>query len=713
MNIPEYYENLSIRLTEVLDASGLRDDLRWWRIRTWLQIEELERILMETHGTNGRVHCFGGQAEATTTDGLLSDIDRLAVLNYAILQDLQFWELSPSTEETFLMVADDSTPPGYVKLQLVQRDAPILVNNYQDEEIRTDRKRRSVLGNNTFVFKLPHTHEYHGPASSAYFNGVTMDIVVALQAHCWPGQATKWMSSRGRIYNWPARQIIDVIQKTGVFVVPVGHKLSSEQHLEWRLSFSFGEKLLMLKFNSTQYKCYVMLKYIKKIFINMTSREEILTSYHCKTCMFYVIENTPVYLWQPNNLLFCIDLCMRQLLSWVGCKHCPNYFIPEENMFLGRNLGAVQGNIANILHELLGQNGKYITRISYDNIGENVVRVCQSLPMELVDPNKNTLATTFAYLGNLLELLCFVPATHNTVRLNVIMLSHGLKHEMGNIVRSLCFSGLGSHLTSQCLEHDIPNQENLTMAHELLFLGTHSDVASGNLKLAAFYLALNNLDTMEEVLNHVDAMLTGNVIGAVGMISKENTFSKIVRENFSLEDVIKQYLALPVFYGPSDVHSIAKVLVLEIFRSTVSDPGVDKHVAHWIPIAMLVPELYLYFLQYQCYYLQRRVALTLVALSNVIWIAQVELQVLDTFMTNSTVVIWRHDFLNCQLTLLFRATTTLNLLAYCLKQNLRPMDAFKVLCKSMKMKNHHNAAMWQIATFINSTVRISNVRRGE
>ncbi|KAK3603274.1 hypothetical protein CHS0354_007605 [Potamilus streckersoni] len=109
---------------------------------------------------------------------------------------------------------------------------------------------------------------------------------------------------------------------------------------------------------------------------------------------------------------------------------------------------------------------------------------------------------------SVLEFVSSVPATHSTVNLNALILSHGLKHGMGNLVRSLCFSGLGSRLTSQSLEHDIPNQENLTMAHELLLLGTTSDVASGHLKLAAFYLALNNLDILEDVLNHVDAMLT-------------------------------------------------------------------------------------------------------------------------------------------------------------------------------------------------------------
>ncbi|KAK3603273.1 hypothetical protein CHS0354_007604 [Potamilus streckersoni] len=712
MNIPEYYKDLSIRLTEVLDASGLGDDIRWWRINTWFQIEEFEKLFARIKNeTISKVCYFGSQAEATTTGGLFSDIDKLLVLNSKkVLQNLQFWELSPSTEETFLMVADDSTPPGYVKLQLVQRDAPILVNNYQNETILTDSKRRSVLCNNTLVIEMPQIEEYHGPASSACYNGVTMDMVAALQAYYWPDKASKWLSSRGRRYNWPTRQIINAIQQTGVFFVPVGHKLSSEQHLEWRLSFSYGEKLLMMKFNSTQYKCYVMLKYIKKMFINMNSREELLTSYHCKTCMFYVIENTPAYLWQPNNLLFCVELCLRQLLSWVECNHCPNYFIPEENMFLGRNLGAVQGKITSILHELLGQNGRYITRISYENIGENVVRVCQSRPMELVNPNAKTLETTFLHLATILAFASYVLAASNTVRLNALILSHGLRHEMGNIVRSLCFSGLGSHLTSQSLEYDIPNQKYLTMAHELLLLGCTSDKASGNLKLAAFYLALNNLDIMEDVLNHVAAKLT-YIFGADGMLPNEDTFSKFVREDVSLAQIVQHYLSLSVYYVPSDIHSMPKVLILEIFRSTGSEPRVDTLVEHWIPIDVIVPELYLYFLQYQCYYLQGRVALTLIALSNIIWIAQVELQVLHTCVANTADVSWRRNILLRRLISLVRFTTTLNLLAYCLKQGVRPMDAFKVLCKSMKMKNHHNAAKWQIATLINSTVRVSNIRR--
>ncbi|KAL3856975.1 hypothetical protein ACJMK2_011681 [Sinanodonta woodiana] len=713
MNIPEYYEDVSIRLTDVLDASGLREDLRWWRINTWLQIEELEQLFTRiVLNKSYRLCYFGSQAEATTIHGLSSDIDRLVIaISDTVLEDLQLWELNPHTQRTFLMVTDDITPPGYVKLQLVERDAPILVNDYEDETIRTDSKGRSVLGNN-IGDQQPVDNEYrHGPADYVHYNRVTMDCVLALQTHCWPCQAAQWLSSRVRRHNWPSRQMIDVIRQTGVVLVPVGQKLSSEQHLEWRLSFSFGEKLLMMKMNSTQYKCYVMLKCIKRAFINVNAGEDVITSYHCKTCMFYLMESQPISIWIPSNLLFCIDLCLKLLLSWVECQNCPNYFIPEENMFLGRNLGPVKDDIASILHKLLGHKARYITRISVENIGENVVSVCQSLPMDLVDPNEKTLQTTLAHLNTILDFVGFVAATYGNVSRYVFMSSHGLRQDVVSIVQSLYCSGLGIHLTSQSLEQHIPNQEQLTLAHELLHWGAMSDVASGHLKLAAFYLARNDLNTMEEVLNHVDAKLTDYVYGGVGMFSRENTYSQIVNERVSLAQLVRNHFALPVMYGVLDIHSIPKALIAEIFRSTVSETGINILVEHWIPMVVLGTSLYLYFLQYQCYHLQRRVKMTLVALSNMIWISQVYIHSLDNNLADTAEVLCPHDIRLDKYVHFSKVTTSLNLLAYCFFLRVRPMDAFKILCKSMKMKNHHNAAMWQIAIFIISTARL-RVRQG-
>ncbi|KAK3603277.1 hypothetical protein CHS0354_007609 [Potamilus streckersoni] len=406
-----------------------------------------------------------------------------------------------------------------------------------------------------------------------------------------------------------------------------------------------------------------MLKFIKNAFIHVDVKEHLLTSYHCKTCMFYMIQNTSASLWHPNNLMLCIDLCLRQLLSWVECNNCPNYFLPEENMLLGRNLGPVQRHVAGVLHDLLKQKGRYIRRIPYESIGKNVLRVCQSLPMELDEPNRKTLITTFAHFAHVVEFVCIAVANHNISNLDLFKLSHGIRQEAANLVQLLYCSSLGNQLASQCLEQEIPDQEKLILAKEFLLLGSSSDVACGNLKLAALYLTQNNLDKMEEVLNHVDDNFT-----SIFADEDESTFSRIVHDEVSLAKLAQDYFALEVFHGPSDIHSIPKVLVLKMFRSTGSVWGVDRLVAHWIPIAQISPRLYLYFLQFQCFHLQVRVAQTLIALYNMMLMSKSTLQSLDTLLARTADVPWRPDFHCSALMYLTTATTPLNLLAYCLKQ---------------------------------------------
>ncbi|KAK3603278.1 hypothetical protein CHS0354_007610 [Potamilus streckersoni] len=184
MNIPDYYDDVSIRLTEVLNRSGLGDDIRWWRINTWLQIEELERLFTRIVGNTRFKMCFfGSQPEATTTNELLSDIDQVSILNIIhVIPDLQFPGVCPETEETVLMVADEDTHPGYVKLQRVQRNESILVNNQLDKLFRLDKKCRSVLCSNTSARKFLAADEYHGPASTIFHKGIYVDSVFALHS---------------------------------------------------------------------------------------------------------------------------------------------------------------------------------------------------------------------------------------------------------------------------------------------------------------------------------------------------------------------------------------------------------------------------------------------------------------------------------------------------------------------------------------------------
>ncbi|KAK3587132.1 hypothetical protein CHS0354_006774 [Potamilus streckersoni] len=579
MNSADYYEDVSLKLTEVLDASGLKNDLRWRRINTWMQIEELERILIETlAGPDARQYFFGSQAEATTTHELASDIDRVFFISGCeVLQDFQFWEPSLHMKRTFLMVTDESTPPGYVKLHLVQRDAPMTVHNYQDKFVVLDSEGRSVLS-----------------------NGVLF----------------------------------------GSFSSLVGNRL---QHLE---------------------------------------------------------------IHGPAITSSLVGTSADLLLSWVQCAKCPNYFMPDENMFLGKLEGRAQRQIVSILQDLLRQNGRYITKIPYENIGENVIRVCQSFHMELYCPEENILIQTICHIVSALHFFCLNCGIYHLSNVRLFRSRHGSRQEISNIVHSIFFSFLGTHLASQSLKQERYNQEDLIAAQELLLLGSSSDVAVGKLKLAAFYLAQGKVNTMEEVLNQVDANFTHTVCEQGDIRLKQSTLSKILHEDLSTGKFIQNCLALSVCYSPSDIHCVPKVLIFEIFRSTGSEQSFDMITSVILNMPIVRARVYLYFLQYQCFHRQGQVTHRLVALNNMIWEFTDYYQKLLDIMENTTVNFGRRYFLSEMIEWLGYGTTSLNLMAYCMKQDGRPRDAFKVLYLSMKLKNQHNAAKWQIATYVNSSMRI-------
>ncbi|KAK3596868.1 hypothetical protein CHS0354_029044 [Potamilus streckersoni] len=123
-----------------------------------------------------------------------------------------------------------------------------------------------------------------------------------------------------------------------------------------------------------------------------------------------------------------------------------------------------------------------------------------------------------------------------------------------------------------------------------------------------------------------------------------------------------------------------RALIPEMFRSTGSyqgllDPKFD-YLQSW---AVVDPKLYLHFLLHQCYYQQRNINHKLAALGNIIWVI-------------------RHERLKFK-------DSAYNLLAYCLKQDGFLVKSYAVLSKSMKLKNHHNSAKWQIAYLINSAFK--------
>ena len=308
-------------------------------------------------------YVFGSSFEGTTTFGLDADFDFVFVNEYSpvvtnVSESQQF-------ESCFLLIQDHQTPPGYAKLQRLHYGVPQTRSQFNifrwGTQVDTENRLVLYLPDE---FRLPGT-VLHGPASTK--EGA--DYVPAVRCKVWPACALEWLT-RTRRYNYPTQDQINKCKDLGFFLVYVGHPNSQEKHLQWRISFSLQEKLLVINFNAVQLKCYILAKMIKKEFIHKSLGEKSLSSYHFKTLMFYMIEETPAEFWVKHNLLYCLQHILKRMLIWVERGVCPNYFIPGENMFEGKISEQMQLQLCGLLRRLIDANFKYLVTIISDDLGE-------------------------------------------------------------------------------------------------------------------------------------------------------------------------------------------------------------------------------------------------------------------------------------------------------------------------------------------------------
>ncbi|VDI57443.1 Hypothetical predicted protein [Mytilus galloprovincialis] len=188
-------------------------------------------------------------------------------------------------------------------------------------------KRRYLLTSKFLTVHMQENTCIHGPCISDIDQ--TIDRAFCIRSKYLPHNAMPWSSRHGR--QWPPSFVIDRIVKYGCLLVPVGPKISSDDDSLWRISFSVAERLLVHSFNFTQLLCYGLLKLTLKRIINTNDKvNDLLCSYFLKT------EEIDIDTFQLSKIYHCFFLCLDKLISWVNTCYCPNYFIPEQNMFLGK-----------------------------------------------------------------------------------------------------------------------------------------------------------------------------------------------------------------------------------------------------------------------------------------------------------------------------------------------------------------------------------------
>ncbi|VDI17625.1 Hypothetical predicted protein [Mytilus galloprovincialis] len=200
-----------------------------------------------------------------------------------------------------LLMKTEDTHPCFTQLHLVNNHDLTVDPGKRISNSFLGRKFSSELYRLNRMEVMPSVDGFtkiHGPCISTLTEN--MDVAWCLKCDKWISQAKHWII-RPRT-TWPPLDLISKIISCGVLFVPIGYKGSSNENLQWRMSFSVAEKFLIFSFNHTQLLCYALLKVmIKEIVDKHEDLKSLLCSYFMKTLMFWISEESDPSMWRPDK----------------------------------------------------------------------------------------------------------------------------------------------------------------------------------------------------------------------------------------------------------------------------------------------------------------------------------------------------------------------------------------------------------------------------
>ncbi|XP_078326310.1 uncharacterized protein LOC144622904 isoform X1 [Crassostrea virginica] len=301
--------------------------------------------LLENKATNVRCMLSGSRREGFRF--VDSDCDYMFwPTDHPVLWDLSQAQFYNTHTDKMILCDSSESPPGFTLLWLPLEEAS---RNLLSACVRingalyissTKYRERYIRGSD----------EVHGPCSSGTHGQIEYDYAHCFVSEFWPPSASSW---RDRCLSWPPPCVVNDIIRSGCHFVAIGHKLGIHTDIEWRISFSQAEQKLVYAMNHTQFLIYALLKmFVKEINYGLSEEEKLLCSYHIKTAVLWTIQQNAIHDWCPQNLLEGFWVCFKLLLKWVYEGVCPNFFIPENNMFLNKVYGEAQSQLFTQLYSL-------------------------------------------------------------------------------------------------------------------------------------------------------------------------------------------------------------------------------------------------------------------------------------------------------------------------------------------------------------------------
>ncbi|VDI33334.1 Hypothetical predicted protein [Mytilus galloprovincialis] len=481
-----------------------------------------------------------------------------------------------------LVMETEDTHPGFTQLRL-PNNYDLSFGNDEKKNVFICRKlsselyrvqnledfSKNVRAANIYILKI------HGPCISTVTESI--DFVNCLKSDQWISQAQPWIT-RPRT-TWPSPDLISRIISCGVLFVPIGCQGSCNEILQWRMSFSVAEKVLIFSFTHVQLLCYALLKLLVKEIVEKNDElKRLLCSYFLKTLMFWISEELNPSIWSPDKIIVCFMACLKKLIYCVEYSTLLHYFIPDNNLFYLRFDVDKKDKVTSILKNLF-EKGIYCFARS-ETLSDII-----GLPLTATD---SAISRRVATLHNIIS-------TAFTLFLNrpLNLLYHFLHHASTIISKSIFFEMLtvAHQIVPQISQHQ-PRSNNKHKYYKYkqdlshLLIGTNSDAVAGWLVLASFFYVHDNYLLSLDIINHA---------------LRKCTHEKVYPWQIGL-DQNQEYLLF--LLKQTKLCTLSKVITIKnpklIFNSSISPQELQLSVREqYIPFH---PIIFAHFLSFLCYY---------------------------------------------------------------------------------------------------------------
>ncbi|VDI23866.1 Hypothetical predicted protein [Mytilus galloprovincialis] len=481
-----------------------------------------------------------------------------------------------------LLVMDtEDTHPCFTQLLLVNDHdltfpTQVIKNLFQERTFSSELYRLFCIKgvSNIFTFTCTDIMKIHGPCISSTTD--TIDVARCLKCDNWISQAQPWIK-RPRT-TWPSPDLISKITSCGVLFVPIGYKGSSNENLQWRISFSVAEKFLIFAFNHTQLLCYALLKImIKEIVQKQEDLRNLLCSYFVKTLMFWMLEESDPSIWRPDKIITCFMACLKRLIYCVEYSTLLHYFIPDNNLFYLRFDFDEKDKMISILKNLF-EKGIYCFAKS-----ETLFDII-TLRFKVTDSSLRRIVETQHKLMRLKYWFAHRPLT---------LLYYIVHYSSTKMSKSFFFVMLSSaHQNEPQILQDLPRSNNKHKYYKYkrdlshLMIGTNSDAVAGWLVLASFFYVHEHYLLSLDIINH-----------ALRKCTSEKLYHWQIGLNQTQENLL-------YFFKRKELRTILKaikVMCPKFHQNSPTSPQ-ELQLNFCEKLLNLNPMIFAYFLRFLCYY---------------------------------------------------------------------------------------------------------------